>query len=225
MTTTEESSGRHSAIARLFPWIIAGLAIFALALVLSRGYWDGQRSAEATELAELKARLAAVEQGGGKQQGKNDATLFGSAAGRGVPTGGNGSAQGGSSVVLAADNLTPAEREAEKRRMERQLQSEFENDAADPAGGVQMESRLEDTAVGRDMAGTGIVPKDVVVDCRKTLCRVSADFANAGDAEDWAVMYLSAAGGAIVRARTVQARQPDGSTRLVLYGVQEGRGK
>lgn len=214
-------SGDASSWTKRLPWIVAAAAIAALVFVLLQRGGSTPDSAQAEEMARLQERLAALEQARGPGGGMSgDGTLAGryaaqaAARGAGLADGTLRRGPGGRNA------MTPAQQRAERERLQQRLQAEFAADAPDAAGGAAAETRLEEAVVGSDMASTGLVPDDLAVDCRRTMCRVSADFTKAGDAEDWAMMYLSAAGGAISRARTVQVRQPDGSTQVIIYGVR-----
>lgn len=218
-----QSSNTPPSRSTRLPWVIAVLALVALAVVLVRQESTNSEATRDAELVELQQRLDALEQGSGsglRRQGQG--ASLGNVAGRSGTDGRSASER--LSALSGRPNLTPEQQQAQRERQQRQLQAEFEADARDPAAGAKIGRHLEDTVVGKDMAATGLVPEDVSVQCRRTLCRVAADFANPGDAEDWAIMYLTSAGGAISRARTVRVRQPDGSTQVIIYGTRgEGR--
>lgn len=204
-------AGPTSSASRWLPWVIAGVAVAALAVVLLR---QGTGGSDA-RVQQLEERLDAL------QRESPTPARTGASARPGVTARPSAAA---SDRFAQMREMTPQQREAEIERTRRALQSEFEADARDPAGSRGAVTHLEDTVTGKDMASTGLVPDDLAVDCRRVLCRVSARFARAGDAEDWATMYLSAAGGEIARAQTVQVRQPDGSTQVIIYGTRGTRG-
>lgn len=199
-----------SSVSRWLPWAIAGTAVMALAFVLVRERDEGSRDAQ---IQRLEERLDALQRDSATSSGSSTAPPRALGA-RPAGTANNPYAR------LRA--MTPQQRAAEIARAQRALQVEFEADARDP-GSRGAVTHLEDTVTGKDMASTGLVPQDLAVDCRRVLCRVSARFDRPGDAEDWATMYLSAAGGEIERAQTVQVRQPDGSTQVIIYGTRGTR--
>lgn len=191
---------------RWLPWVIAGVSLVALAVVIAR---TGSRDAKLEELAQ---RVEAIDRGTDP-----DAPARGASRGaRGI------SAQGGVTAARRRDRgreLSPQQQAAEIERQRRMLEAEFKADAPDP-GSNPLVTQLEDTVVGKDMAATGLAPQDLSIECRQSLCRIAGEFARGGDAEDWATMYLSAAGGRIQRARTAQVRQPDGSVQVIIYGTR-----
>lgn len=193
-------------VLRWLPWAVAGACLVALAVVVAR---TGSRDAQ---LQALEQRIEALDQMAGPESGSRIAR----SPARGV------SPQGSAARAARLDRrreLSPAQQAAEIERQRRMLEAEFKADAPDP-GSRQLVTQLEDTVVGKDMASTGLVPQDLAIDCRQSLCRIAGEFQRPGDAEDWATMYLSAAGGRIQRARTAQVRQPDGSVQVIIYGTR-----
>lgn len=215
-----------SAFARVLPWAVASIAILALAVVLIRQRSATPDAGGTAEIARLEERLAALEQ---QRSSPGDdlkaSSLRDRYAARRLVPGGSELPENLRRGPHAERTSTPAEQQAERKAFEQRLQAQFAADPADAGGGAAARTHLEEAVVGRDMASTGLVPDDLSVECRTTLCRVSADFAKPGDAEDWAMMYLSAAGGAISRARTVQVPRPDGTTRVIIYGVRGDSGR
>jgi hypothetical protein len=204
-------AGSTSSVSRWLPWAIAATAVLALGVVLLRQSSDGSRDAQ---VETLEKRLDALQRDASNPSGTNGS------AGRAAGTRPAGASNNPYARLRA---MSPEQRAAEIQRAQGALQAEFEADARDPAGSRGAVTHLEDTVTGKDMASTGLVPQDLAVDCRRVLCRVSARFDRPGDAEDWATMYLSAAGGEIERAQTVQVRQPDGSTQVIIYGTRGTR--
>jgi hypothetical protein len=102
----------------------------------------------------------------------------------------------------------------------RDLESRFAADAEDPSGGPPAELRLSEVAIGDAMAPTGIAPSELKVDCKSSMCRVQGVFDNPGNAQDWGMFYLSAAGGELASSRIISQRRPDGSVQLSIYGTR-----
>ncbi len=205
---------RTPGIRAWLPWAIAGVATLALVVVLARQS-DGDASSR--QVQQLQERLERIEQGAAAPAGSAGAS------GR-APVSATRPGAGRDNASFARfRSMTPEQRAEEIERQRKALDAEFRADTPDPGGSRGTVTHLEDTVVGKDMAATGLAPEDVAVDCRKTLCKVSARFARSGDAEDWAIMYLSAAGGEIERAQTVHVRQPDGSTQVIIYGTRGTR--
>lgn len=68
------------------------------------------------------------------------------------------------------------------------------------------------------MPTSGSHPSDTQSSCRGRRCVVSATFADASEAQDWAGNYLLAAGGKMLqRSRTIVVPAANGSAKLLLY--------
>lgn len=213
---TQDTPASNAALRKWLPWTVAGVAVLALAVVLLNQRSDDPRDAQ---IERLQERLDAIDGGAGKSSTSSRRSA--NVGSHPMPDAGVTNAA--KAYAEEFRSMTPQQREAELKRRHAQLQAQFEADSRDPAGSRPAITHLEDTVVGQDMASTGLVPQDISVDCRANLCRVAGEFAKAGDAEDWAMMYLSAAGGEIERAQTVQVPQPDGSTQIIIYGTRGER--
>ena len=198
------------------PWIIAVVAVVAMAGTMYASRDGGRKKAAENEALErVIARLDAIE---GSQRGPN-----GSGASRGMP----GMSAGGSMPGAAPGGLlgemheakTPEQMAAERDKQMRELEAQFARDVADPVGGGKAENTLEKTVTGETMAGTGIKPDgNVDIACKKNSCRIVSSFAKMGDAQDWGLFYITAAGGNVLsQTQMVFVPKPDGSTEVRIY--------
>ena len=62
------------------------------------------------------------------------------------------------------------------------------------------------------------MPKDLRVDCKSSMCRLDSSFATNGQAEDWVLLYMSSVGSALPNAVVSRVPNPDGTTRVEIYG-------
>lgn len=193
------------------PWIIAGIAVLALAVSLVRGQKD---DGDQATIAQLTERLDALET---SNAGAVDGTRRGggtSFAGQG----GSGAAAGGGARDFAQEPQTPAEIAAARERQLRELEAQFARDVADPATGPATESVLVDTISGPTMAGTGLRPDNVDIACKQSSCRIVGSFDRMGDAQDWSLFYITAAGGNVLtQTQMVFVPRPDGKTEVRIY--------
>ena len=88
---------------------------------------------------------------------------------------------------------TPAELEAERKRNLRRWKRRSRATGR-PGARCEAGRTLERTVASESMAGTGLKPEDVSIDYRATTCPVVGHFAKRGDAEDWALFYVTSAG-------------------------------
>jgi hypothetical protein len=94
----------------------------------------------------------------------------------------------------------------------------FEREAVDPAWAPQKETDLQAIADAPGFETAGVAPQDLAIECKSSMCRVDGKFASNGEAEDWLLIYMSSVGGNMPNAVVSRSRNPDGSTRVQIYG-------
>jgi hypothetical protein len=206
--TMQETTGKTRLPAWL-PWGIAGAAVVALVVVVATGRRD-----EAAGVEALEARIASLE-----------SAPAGAGARRAMPTDPRlsraraAAAGGGVGGMLAESTAqTPEEVAAERAERVRTLEAAFARDPVDPAGAAPVESTLVDTISSEAMAGTGLKPSNVDINCRKSSCRIVSSFASMGDAQDWGLFYITSAGGNVIgQSQMVFVPTPDGRTEVRIY--------
>lgn len=104
---------------------------------------------------------------------------------------------------------------AEQRK---QAAEAFQREQVDPAWAPQKEGELNRIAAQPAFETAGVVPKDMRVDCRSSMCRLDGSFANNGQAEDWILIYMSSVGSALPNALVSRVHNPDGTTSVEIYG-------
>lgn len=191
------------------PWTIAAIAVVALAANL---FW-GQKNkdVEGSEaLARLNERLDALEGAPAAQRRQTPARLPGSMGGVDDAAGSLGDGHG--------EPQSPEEIAAARDRQLRELEAQFARDAADPVTGPETENLLVETISGETMAGTGLRPSNVDIACKQSSCRIVGSFDRMGDAQDWGLFYITAAGGDVLsQTQMVFVPKPDGKTEVRIY--------
>ncbi len=199
------------------PWIIAAVAVIAMGVTMFVGRGPGAADPKDEELARLTERLDAMEQGSGAGSRLPPARVAG--AGSMAPgRGGNGADGLGG---MSREVKTPEQMEAEREKQLRELEASFANDQKDPVGGPKTENTLEQTVSGETMKGTGLAPKDVDIACKANSCRIVGSFDKMGDAQDWSLFYITAAGGNVLsRTQMVFVPKPGGKTEVRIYSTR-----
>lgn len=192
------------------PWAIAAIAVVAMAVMQFRSNGTGtQPAASEPGLQQVMARLDALEQRSAVTR-RPDGALGG--AGPSTPS------RLAAIDAMQGKNRSPEEMAAEQARQHRELEAAFARDAADPVGGGKVENVLEQTVTGETMTTTGLQPDDVQIQCKRSSCRTVGSFAKRGDAEDWGLFYITAAGGNVLsNTQMVYVPQPDGSVQVRIY--------
>ncbi len=214
-----DRSANNFVMTRL-PWIVAAVAVIALVVTLMSVRNRGAGAADSGEESsqELLARIEALESS--RRTTGNTSTIQSGAHAAGMgPAGGDGV-----DAISGRPQQTPEQMEAARKRELQELEAAFARDGADPVRGGQVERTLEQTVTSETMTGTGLKPDDVAIDCRATTCRVVGQFAKRGDAEDWALFYVTAAGGNVfTQTRMAYVTRPDGSTEVRVYATRARR--
>lgn len=197
------------------PWVIAAIAVVALGANL---LWDrkgGDAAGEET-IAQLTQRLDALEAAPPQARART-----GSA--RPVDAAGDAGAGNRDAFADRAAPQTAEEIAAARDRQLRELEARFASDAPDPVTGPETENLLVETISGETMAGTGLRPSNVDIACKRGSCRIVGSFDRMGDAQDWGLFYITAAGGNVLsQAQMVFVPRPDGKTEVRIYSSRAG---
>ena len=111
------------------------------------------------------------------------------------------------------------ERQAERNRELRERSvARFASEQIDPAWAPAKESELSEISGREAFAQAGATPTSLAVDCRSSMCRLDGQFATRSQAEDWIMMYMSSVGNGMPNSIVSRSRNPDGSTRVEIYG-------
>lgn len=94
----------------------------------------------------------------------------------------------------------------------------FQREQVDPAWAPQKEVELNKIAAQPGFETAGAVPKDLRVECKSSMCRLDSSFASNGQAEDWILLYMSSVGSSMPNAVVSRVPNPDGTTRVEIYG-------
>lgn len=120
-----------------------------------------------------------------------------------------------------APSTSSGDDEAARMRSETvALARRFRAQPRDAAWASKTEQTLRETMTSEVMVATEIVPSGLNYSCRTDLCMVEAEFARYGDAEDWGIMLVTAAGETFANARPMIRALPDGKTELQLYAAR-----
>lgn len=199
----------HKAVAGAGLLLVAGLAAWAMVDSAPSGM---EGASSRGNRGDTDARLAALE-------AKVDrlAALLEAEAGRRA---GAGSA----SRVAAATRATQegddtAEARAARAQLVGRLESEFASERTDPVWSRTAEAQLQ--AIGMTDAILAIEARPPVsrqVECRTRRCRLSFDFDDTADAEDWSIAFSTSAGRSLRQLVYFVTPLPGGKARVTMYG-------
>ena len=103
------------------------------------------------------------------------------------------------------------------------MASRFAAEKPDPAWANAHEKDLVSLQDSDPMRDAGAKATSLQADCRSTMCRVQADFPDAGAAANWLQLYMGGVGDSLPVATAHQIVNPDGSVRVEIYGVARKR--
>lgn len=153
------------------------------------------------------------------------------------------SAAATSSVIAVRTTSRPASpplalnpEQARARRNARQTQRKANIDRIVAAGRKKIAGRYEaepidspwanatrqelmEYSLSDQIRATHSEPSNLNIDCRRTTCRIDADFPNATAADDWSTLYLTGAGSRLPNASLQKSDNADGSVHLTIYAL------
>jgi hypothetical protein len=111
---------------------------------------------------------------------------------------------------LRAESNARAERNAFVQR--------YENESVDPPWSAVKEATLLRASTSTQITELGAEPGNLGIDCKSSVCRVTADFSNSSLAEDWVTLFMLNAGSEMPRAVFDYSNNPDRSVHVVILG-------
>jgi hypothetical protein len=97
--------------------------------------------------------------------------------------------------------------------------SRYNSETVDPAWAGGKEAALSQLAMSPQMREIGAEPKNLAVDCKSTMCKVTADFPSTSAGDDWFTLYMNNVGAQVPVASYKYVRNPDGSYSINVYAV------
>jgi len=130
-------------------------------------------------------------------------------------------------IASVAERTSAMTASRKARRAERTQQLEdirlaaafrFEQESVDTAWAAGKESKLQSLAENSPTyQQAGILPQSLQIDCRSTLCKVTANHASYGASADWAMIFMTSAAGEVVRIYTKTINNADGTTSVEMF--------
>jgi hypothetical protein len=193
------------------------VGVVALAVGIAVGAWlarpETAASAQGDDMAALRARIEALEgQGGARGDASGPAYRPGSAPSR------------------AGAKVEPLPPSPEQAAQERRIAEEKRRAALERAFAGLTAAPAKDPAPKAlaDAFGNPLVlesaglPLDESVDCRSTMCLVSARFAPGADSADWTNRVLIEVAAQLPLASVINVPTPDGGLEVRIYAVRPG---
>lgn len=109
--------------------------------------------------------------------------------------------------------------QAQVDQTQAQFSSRFKSERTDTAWAGAKASTLEGLRLSDQMRQMEIDPKNMNVDCKSTMCRITADFPNTSAGDDWATLYMNNVAAEVPAASYKYIQNPDGTVTIDMYAI------
>jgi hypothetical protein len=117
-------------------------------------------------------------------------------------------------------------REASKREAQQvveagksKLVGQYQSEKVDAQWASAKEQRLQSLSTTAEMTSLNAIPTDMQVDCRSSVCRITATFRSRVAAEDWFTLYALNVGAEMPNASFESHVNPDGTVGVQVHGL------
>jgi hypothetical protein len=107
---------------------------------------------------------------------------------------------------------------ARQRAIAIEMAAKQRDEPIDAAWATATEKALSDLAAEVAVAAGDVEVLDYEAECRSATCRIGARFAEDGEAQDWSNFLLTSSGPQFANAELLIERDPDGSSRVLIFG-------
>lgn len=101
----------------------------------------------------------------------------------------------------------------------KQIVGRYQSEPIDSVWASATRQELAKYSLSGQIRATNSEPANLSIDCRRTTCRIDADFPNATAADDWSTLYLTGAGSRLPKASLEKSGNADGSVHLTIYAL------
>lgn len=123
--------------------------------------------------------------------------------------------------MMSAEHGGDAQAQAASEAAMQKLDSSFKAQRVSPTWANQTELAVLDALGSKEAAQMGVqLPKDVSVECRSTLCKIQAKYADDAAAADAFPVLAMDMAAQLPQTRRVTHYQPDGSVLVTIYGLR-----
>lgn len=113
-----------------------------------------------------------------------------------------------------------ANRERQQQRLvatQNAMAARHREERVDAAWSNTVESELASLASSDQIRAMHADIRDVAVDCRTSMCRITGDFDTVTQGDDWFTLYMTSVAARVPTATYKYDNNPDGSWRIVVY--------
>jgi hypothetical protein len=125
------------------------------------------------------------------------------------------------SIVAKREEMARRRKEVQARvdRTQLALASRHRSEAVDPAWSNVKEAELTKLSTSDQIKQIGVDARDLNVDCRTSMCRITATFDSTAAGDDWVVLYMNNAASQLPAASYKYIQNPDGTVTINVYAI------
>jgi len=197
------------------PWVLLALVVMVIAgVTLYRQFRSQSTTASHSQSVESTGREATA-----RRLSPEEIRALASRS-PGVP--GQATARDMAEMMEKRKRMAAASQERIQKRNAAMI-GRFAAAKPDPSWSNAHEKDLASLQDSDPMRDAGAKAANFQADCRSTMCRVQADFPDAGAAANWLQLYMGSVGDRLPVATAHQVTNPDGSVRVEIYGMGRKR--
>jgi hypothetical protein len=127
-----------------------------------------------------------------------------------------------------SESIAAKQEEVARRRKQMQARvdrtqlafaSRHRSEAVDPVWSNAKEAALMKLAASDQIKQIGVDARDLNVDCRTSMCRITATFDSTSAGDDWIVLYMNNAAEQVPAASYKYIQNPDGTVTINVYAI------
>jgi hypothetical protein len=111
------------------------------------------------------------------------------------------------------------EAQAKVDRTQASFAARYQNEPVDAAWASAKEAQLAKLATSDQIRQIGVEARNLNVDCKSSMCRVTGDFDSMGAGDDWFTLYMNNVAEQVPVASYKYIRNPDGTVKINVYAV------
>jgi hypothetical protein len=202
MNTMQNQNSKPSAT----PWLIAGAVALLMAVVMIYLHDKRRNAAPAAAVVPAAAEAPAARPSTSSRYTPRR------------PIDGRAAAQ---AMAVRREEMAQKRKQVQARvdRTQAAFASRHRNETVDPGWSNAKEVALTKLATSDQIQQLGVDARNMAVDCRTSMCRITADFDSMAAGDDWVVLYMNNAAQQLPAASYKYIQHPDGTVTINVYAI------
>ena len=187
------------------PWVIAGAVVLSMVAVMVYRHRARQDGTDTPPFVPPTATSASPVSSPVPHRADPRAGLAGAAQ----------------TIMAKREEMARRRKEVQARvdRTQQAFASRHSSEAVDPAWSNVKEAELTKLATSDQIKQLGVDARDLNVDCRTSMCRITATFDSTAAGDDWVVLYMNNAAQQVPAASYKYIQNADGTVTINVYAI------